>query len=248
MDKRRIQQRFSRAFAHYDQQALAQQRIHQRLTALLPLMERRDFQHILEIGCGTGGLTRQLMRHLNAQRWTLNDLCDIAPHLTQVLPQSFRFYAGDAERLPWPEQYDLIAGASVVQWFADPAGFIARCQVRLKKRGFLLLSTFGAENLSEIRQLTGVGLNYPSPAQWRRWLSAGFELLSLEQENIVLHFDSPLAVLRHLKHTGVTATGRQAWTKGGLQHFCRQYQRQFASAHDQVRLTYAPVYLLARSA
>lgn len=136
IDKGRIKQRFSAAVSNYDQQARAQQQIHQRLLSLLSYIDRQAFQRALEIGCGTGGLTKQLMSQLQVEHWELNDLCDMREHLQSVLPQPFHFHCGDAEQLPFPQQYDLIASASVVQWFEDKAGFIARCKVRLKSTDF----------------------------------------------------------------------------------------------------------------
>ncbi|HDR1333346.1 TPA: malonyl-ACP O-methyltransferase BioC [Pasteurella multocida] len=246
IDKGRIKQRFSAAVSNYDQQARAQQQIHQRLLSLLSYIDRQAFQRALEIGCGTGGLTKQLMSQLQVEHWELNDLCDMREHLQSVLPQPFHFHCGDAEQLPFPQQYDLIASASVVQWFEDKAGFIARCKVRLKKHGFLLFSTFTPNNLTQIKHLTGVGLTYPRLEDWQKWLVPEFEILALEHEEIVLHFDDPLAVLKHLKQTGVTATQQQGWTKGQLHAFCQQYQQHYRNAQHKVELTYTPMYVLAR--
>lgn len=246
IDKGLIKQRFSSAVLDYDQQAIAQQRIHQRIISLLPQMQRQHFSNALEIGCGTGGLTKLLMQHLQVEHWELNDLCDMQTHLLEHLPEPFQFHCGDAEQLAFEKQYDLIASASVVQWFADKAGFIERCKVRLKTNGFLLFSTFTSDNLKQIKQLTGVGLTYPNLEDWQKWLSPEFEILALEQSEIVLHFDDPLAVLKHLKQTGVTATQQQGWTKGQLQAFCRQYQQNYTNSQQKVELTYSPLYVLAR--
>ncbi|MGC6407515.1 malonyl-ACP O-methyltransferase BioC [Bisgaard Taxon 45] len=246
INKGRIKQCFSAARWDYDQQAIAQGLIHQHLMGLVAKMDPRPLKRVLEIGCGTGGLTKGLMSHLQAEHWDLNDLCDMQSHLRNQLPHPFQFHCGDAEQLPFPHQYDLIASASVVQWFEDKPGFIQRCKVRLKPRGFLLFSTFSPENLKQVKHLTGVGLTYPTLEMWRNWLQPEFEILTLEQREIVLHFADPLAVLKHLKQTGVTATQQQGWTKGQLQRFCQHYQQHYTNAQQQVELTYTPLYVLAR--
>ena len=59
-----------------------------------------------------------------------------------------------------------------------------------------------------------------------------------------LYFDSPKAVLQHLKATGVTATAQHRWTKQSLQQFYQDYDR-FKHA-EGYSLTYHPIYCIAR--
>ncbi|MFQ9022421.1 MAG: hypothetical protein ACLR6J_16480 [Parabacteroides merdae] len=55
---------------------------------------------------------------------------------------------------------------------------------------------------------------YPTSDTLVGWLStADFNLLHQEEDTIVLTFKTPLDVLRHLKATGVTATGNGCWIK-----------------------------------
>lgn len=247
IEKARIRQRFSAALADYDRQAAVQKQISRQLCDLLRATDRQVFTHILEIGCGTGNLTRLLAYHFSAEQWTLNDLCDTQSRLTAVLAgQNIRFHCGDGETLPFEAQYDLIASASAVQWFHHQECFIRRCAERLTANGLLLFSTFSPQNLYEIRELTGVGLNYPDAAQWQQWLSADFEILHCSQQQTELRFSSPLNVLRHLKQSGVTATQKQFWTKGKLAAFCQNYQKNYRTSDDKVHLTYTPMLFLAR--
>lgn len=76
---------------------------------------------------------------------------------------------------------DLIAAGSTVQWFSEPRRLISQAARRLKPHGKLLFNTFLPENLTEIRQITGVGLHYPSQEEW---LASDFELLVLDNQPI----------------------------------------------------------------
>lgn len=244
VNKAAIKRRFQRALPFYDAQAKAQQQINRHLMAILQ-RKRSVFDHILEIGCGTGDFSRLLQQGVAAKQWWLNDLCEVNDRLSARLSQPYHFLLGDAENLPFHQSFDLIASASTFQWFADPAGFLCKIREHLTPNGLLLFNVFTPENLAEIRHLTQVGLAYPRLEQWQEWLAADFQLVHLESGQIQLAFESPLAVLQHLKQSGVTAVSEQGWTKGRLNAFCEAYRRYYCLNGDQVSLTYTPLYVLA---
>lgn len=247
IDRERIQHRFTRALTSYDSQADAQHRISRKLASLLPGPVGGDYGRILEIGCGTGGFTRSLIRQCKAEEWVLNDLCEGCREKVSKLFQDClpRFIMGDAEAIPFPGKFDLIASASAFQWMKEPEKFLGKLARLLEPHGTLLFSTFAPGNLSEIKELTGKGLFYPTAVELAGWLSAGFDLRHCEEEIIRLTFNSPLDVLKHLKATGVTATGNGLWTKGMQASFCNRYREQFPAANNQVTLTYRPLYVVA---
>ena len=55
-----IKQRFSRSLQTYEQTAIVQREMAKILTEFLP--QNKNFDSILEIGCGTGFLTRELVK------------------------------------------------------------------------------------------------------------------------------------------------------------------------------------------
>ena len=62
-----------------------------------------------------------------------------------------------------------------------------------------------------------------------------------------MQFETPKAVLKHLKATGVTGASvqQQRWTKQSLTEFYQRYQ-QFQLENQQYSLTYHPIYCIAR--
>ena len=248
IEAKQIHIRFTRALSSYDNHADAQHRISRKLASLLPHQANVRYKRMLEIGCGTGGFTGVLKQQCHIDEWILNDLCeDCQEKIEQLFPGSPpRFIAGDAETLSFPGKFDLIASASVFQWMKEPETFLHKLSGLLMQQGLLLFSTFVPGNLYEIKELTGKGLVYPTSDTLVGWLStADFNLLHQEEDTIALTFKTPLDVLRHLKATGVTATGNGCWTKGRQESFCRQYAEQFATTDGQVTLTYRPLYILA---
>ncbi|QIM65882.1 malonyl-[acyl-carrier protein] O-methyltransferase BioC [Mannheimia granulomatis] len=242
-----IQKCFSAALNQYEQNATVQQQIAQKLTSLLTKQSIIQFDSCLEIGCGTGHLTRALNNQYQIKQWYIQDLCDCSSFLEKILPQgNFHFHQSNAELCPLDGKYHLVASASAVQWFHEKQLFIRHSASQLKANGILLFSTFAEHNLREIKQLTGIGLSYPSMNEWQQWLENDFDILQLNQEKIILELDSPKAVLQHLKSTGVTATNNIIWTKNTLQNFYHSYRENYTTATDKVSLTYEPLYCVAK--
>lgn len=247
LDKKLIQQRFHKAKESYDQHAIAQQQINRHLLDLLLKHAGTQFHQLLELGCGTGLLTQQLQQHILVNNWYINDLCDMQDSVAQKLTlPHWTFLQGDMEQITLPPFCDLIISASAIQWVQDKPAFLKRCAKSLKPKGWLFLSTFTADNLKEIRQLTGKGLNYPSLAQWYAWLSHDFDLVCCETKTIQLFFHNPMEVLRHLKYTGVTALQKTIWNRQQLLFFCKRYSEEFTQKNHQVGLTYTPLWIGVR--
>ena len=251
IEQKQISRRFTRALSTYDRHAEAQQQICLRLTELLQQQGKTSFNRALEIGCGSGGFTRILMDKFPIKEWVINDLCSscqqFVPHANSSGNAEPLFMAGDAEALNFPSPFDLIASASAFQWMKDQKAFLKKLFGLLNPNGILLFNSFTSNNLKEIRQLTGKGLDYPEPSLLREWIKeAGFLLLHEEQETITLSFDHPLEVLRHLKYTGVTATGDgSVWTRQKQALFCDRYQQLYGNDKHKVTLTYSPIYWVA---
>ena len=250
MDKTLIRRRFARSVRSYAEYARAQQMIAGRMCAMLrPLLSDRPAD-VLEIGCGTGTFTRLFMQHFHPARMTLIDICpEVREALTDIpfSDSTVRFVCGDAEHCDLPGGQSIIASCSVMQWFEDPERFIRRCHDLLAPGGILALSTFGPDNLHEIRSITGNGLDYPPLERLRQMLSsAGLVTVTAKEESIVLDFPSAIEVLRHLKHTGVNGITRTSWTPARLARFSDEYMLRFGTPDGNVTLTYHPVYLIAR--
>ena len=246
MDTALIRQRFSAASASYDAEAEAQQHIAARLWALAA-PHVTSGADVLEIGAGTGLLTR-LILEAQPRSLTVNDLY-ISPQvegLAQQFSGRVQCREGDAEHLEFGGPFDAVLSASTVQWFADISAFFARCAGVLPKGGLLAFSSFLPGNLQEVAELTGVGLSYARAAELQGQLAPHFDLLAMEQGDVTLHFASPRHVLLHLRHTGVTGIRSVVWGKNSYKDFVARYTARYGNEQG-VRLTYRPVYVLAKS-
>ena len=245
-DKNLIRQRFHRGLQSYDQAAVIQHVMARRMVAILEAHTAGKFERIFEIGCGAGVLTRLLPHHLDYQDLAVNDLVPECIRYLEQVP-NLTFVPGDIEKLQdWPEKNDLILSNAVFQWLNNPAQVIAHCRDSLRPRGILCFSSFGPENMRQIRMVLGKGLHYYTLAEFCDLVKDDFEIIQADEECSTLEFNSPLAVLRHFRATGVAALERMWWTKNRLEEFCRQYQEQFSNQNGNVELTYHPLYVTVR--
>lgn len=248
-DKALLQRRFSRNLGTYDTLATVQRDIAGRLAALLERIATAAVKKGVEIGAGTGFLTRHLVRLFPAAEWTVNDL---VPESRNYLPDNMTFIAGDGEAFPFGEaSRDLIASASTVQWFDDLPRFIARAAEGLTSDGILALSTFGPENFREITATTGQGLEYyPLPQLSDILTASGLQIIAREEWTEQQRYPSPTDVLRHLRLTGVNAVAAAQWTHSRLRRFEADYRAAYGTASENggecVTLTFHPIILVAR--
>ena len=245
INKALVAQRFAKAGQSYVEHAVVQKQISAQLFKYLKVYCPQNLASVLEIGCGSGNLTHLFHSYFQVDQLFLNDLYeDVDQHFSTI--QNIAWLIGDIEQLHLPQSLDAVISSSALQWMTDLPTLLHRIHDALKPNAYFGFSTFGSDNLTEIKQLTGQGLNYISLEFLKRQLEQqNFEVLFIEQEVKQIYFDHPKSVLQHLKATGVTATAKShRWNKQSLQQFYSDYQ-QF---HDEqgFRLTYHPIYVIAR--
>lgn len=261
MNKSLIAERFSKAITTYPQEANVQRQIAHKMIRFLMKYLTVPCPNIIEFGCGTGIYSRMLLQSLHPESLVLNDLCPDMKYCCEDLlkEQHVTFFPGDAETISFPASTSLITSCSALQWFESPEKFFQKCNTLLNDHGYFAFSTFGKDNMKEIRELTGNGLQYRSLKELKIALSPHFDILHSEEELISLSFESPIKVLYHLKQTGVTGlsapvsiqsksnhkTKGHLWTRRDLHHFSERYSRQFSQG-TSVSLTYHPIYIIAR--
>ena len=245
IDKALVAQRFAKAGQSYIEQAVVQKQISAQLFEYLKMYCPQSLPSVLEIGCGSGNLTHLFHSYFQVDQLFLNDLyADVDQHFSTI--ENIAWLIGDIEQLHLPQSLDAVISSSALQWMTDLPTLLHRIHDALKPNAYFGFSTFGSDNLTEIKQLTGQGLNYISLEFLKRQLEQqNFEVLFIEQEVKQIYFDHPKSVLQHLKATGVTSTAQShRWTKQSLQQFYLDYQQFYGE--QGFSLTYHPIYVIAR--
>ncbi|SHG82505.1 methyltransferase domain-containing protein [Cognatishimia maritima] len=240
----KVQQSFRRGLASYHETASQQADIAERLCTLLRPIAPPTLLKVFEFGMGTGHLTLPLTRSFNIAALTVNDL---VPECAAYAPESSHFVPGPIEAVELPSSLDLICSASTVQWIDDLPGTIARLTDALTEGGLLALSGFGTAQFHELRALgsTAAAPSYVDAEGWRAILPSNMTVKHLSQARKVNWFPTALALLKHLRGTGVNGAASQSWSASDLKRFEKDYWQRFGTPRG-LPLTYDPVWIIAQ--
>lgn len=228
--KSAIARSFSRAAKTYDQVALLQQEIGNRL------LERLDFikfnpQTILDLGGGTGFFNKALLEKYPQANIIF---CDIAEGMVQyakemnsplknnknlngetsapnsVTDNPVTYICADGDFLPIQNQsIDFVFSNCALQWFPDLSFVFQEIQRILKPSGLLLFSTFGIDTLMELRASFAqidlhphVNTFFDMHDIGDQLLEQGFQDPVMDMEKIILTYQNIKGLLLDLKLTG----------------------------------------------
>ena len=251
IDKQHIRQRFHKAASTYDKQAIIQMRVAAKLLALLNNAGCRQPETILEIGSCTGLLTKEIAGSFDSiKKLYINDLVpDFQKQIQKKLKlkaESFTFLPGDIESIDLPGSCDLIISSSTFHWLHNLEQFFQKLSRQIQTDGYLAFAMYGPKNLMEIRQLTGIGLEYKNIYELEKMVARHFKVITCEEHTETFTFANPLMLLNHLRKTGVNSLDRSTWTRKSLAEFSKKYKDDF-STENGVQLTYHPMYCIAQA-
>ena len=212
VNKRAVAQSFSRAAQRYDQVAQLQMRAGQQLLAAIqspPAQQKNTVA--LDIGCGTGNLTR----HLQPFCATLIAL-DFAPGMLQFACEHHgdkiqHFICADADALPFaPASLDLVFSNFALQWCESLPALFRNLFALLRPGGQLVFSIPGDGTLKELQHSWQQAdpfhrhVNaFVTALQVRDALQqAGFQLDDLQAEPVIMQYASVRELTHELKTLG----------------------------------------------
>lgn len=236
-----VKKQFEKNMPNYNKNAVVQLDSAKKLVQAV-LNHRSDFNNILELGCGTGLLTQEVIKNLSFKKYFANDLIKKSKNYLDKFLPDYTFICGNAQKISPNCKMDLIISNAVFQWFGSLENAARHFANILEKDGILAFSTFSAENYKEIRNITGLSLDYKSIEETEKALSNHFTILHKESYTQTLKFSTPLELLAHMKNTGVNSLSATRWTFKDVKDFCDKYIEKY----PQVTLTYAPVVFAAK--
>lgn len=231
LDKRHVRQAFERAAETYDQYAVLQYDVAERMLERLDVLNT-PIKKVLDVGCGTGYCTRAL-----ATRYPFASVVgiDLAPAMVKIAKdragwwRRSRYLSGDAESLPVASNsIDLVFSNLAIQW-CDPDKVFAEFARVMRPGAVLMFTTFGPDTLKELRQAWGSVNDAPHVHGFVDMHDLGDALLRaglaepvVDVENLLVQYPDVNGVLRDLKGIGAYnmdpersrgLTGKSAFSK-----------------------------------
>lgn len=235
-----VKNQFKKSLDKYEENALVQSVMAEKLVEYLP---SDNFQNILELGCGTGLLTKKLVNRICYKKYYANDIVEKSKIYLDKILKDYTFLAGNAQRLQVNCRFNLIISNAMFQWFSNLEKVLEYYKNLLIKNGIIAFSTFSPENYKEIKELTGLALEYKTVDEITEILKKNYELKTIENFDYTMHFNNPLEILAHMKHTGVNALTAKHLGIKEVKAFCDDYK----NTYPDLSLTYSPIIVIAQS-
>jgi len=210
-DKKDVRKAFSQAVNSYDSMAALQR------TAGKDLLKYEKIGRlsgtILDIGCGTGFLTGELLALSGHQQMIALDL---ALPMLQATRKKYNamsdllYLCADAELLPLANNsVNQVFSNVALQWCQNLSIVLNEIKRVLKPNGSLVFSTFGCQTLQELKQAWASVDNFShvnefyNAKQIRKYLNTtGYQEIVITENTYTSHYNSVMALMRELKGIG----------------------------------------------
>ncbi|MGH1403970.1 MAG: methyltransferase [Alphaproteobacteria bacterium] len=194
--KQKVVGRFDMQASQYGQNNDIQDEIAQTLATHLPPIPNAN---ILEIGCGTGALTRHLLNQYPDAQFHITDISQrMVNAARQSISTEHQIEWGimDGELPTSDRQYDLIVSSMAFQWFENHEAALTQLTKMLKPSGHLFFSVPSAKSFKEWREtLSSLSLphGFPTTPEWPQ---------IFKEEEITIDYGNTLNFLKTLRKTG----------------------------------------------
>ena len=254
LDRAQLRASFERASAGYEAAAALQARVAAELLERLELF-RFAPSVVLDLGSGTGRVTRELKRRYPRACVIALDLAPGMLREARRHQRPWRRFArvcGDALRLPLRDgSVDLIFSNLMLQWCEPLPAALAEVRRVLKASGFFAFSTFGPDTLYELRSAWAQADGYNHVNHFSDMHEVGNALVQaglmepvLDVDRIEADYPDVLALMRDLKTIGAhNVTAGRSRTLTGRARLAR-VQQAYESFRRAQRLpaTYEVIY------
>lgn len=234
LNYRRVRLRSNRTAQDYEKSNFVQCAMAERM------MQRLDYiriqpSAILDLGCATGWLAEQLASRYPAA--TLYGIDFAEQRLVHGNKYPYLPIACDMHALSLaPASVDLIIANDSLHWAMEPAMVMQECYRVLKPGGLLMMTTFGAGTMQQLRELSQQygGIlsvhDFKDMHDWGDELShAGFSDPVMDSESVTVRFQSWQQLVLDGHRLGVGSAlqcgGRGLIAPGKWQRFWGSYQQ-----------------------
>ena len=184
---------------------------------------------VLDIGCGTGLLTKTIASQYPT---AIVDAIDVSSNMineldAQSIP-NINTYCADFNQLKLSKQYDMIASNAAIHWM-DVDLSLKQIANYLSPNGTCYIAIFGSKTSIELNHCLAkinrnhnlIAKTFPTSDDLVRLGQHHFLNWTVKTEIVTLTFDSIIQLLKTQKNTGVNYKKRQdgLWTPSALKAF-----------------------------
>ena len=256
-EKNRIQKHFDAKAICYESSAVLQRNVCNELLQRLDLTRLKP-DVVLDVGCGTGWGTQDLLKKYNKAKIISLDLSPEMLKQTRSKGGWLRkpqLICADAEDIPLEdESVDLIFSSLMLQW-CDYKKVFAEFKRILKPDGLLMFSSFGPDTLKELKQSWAQVDNHAHVNEFTDMHDLGDALIHaglaepvMDMDLLTLTYNDAMSVMKDLKAIGANTILRNQQkdmeqglvTPGKLKRVVAHYE-QFRK-DDIIPASYEVVY------
>jgi malonyl-CoA O-methyltransferase len=267
IDKRLVAMRFGQRTLDYDAVTPVQRSMQDELLSrAVDRIGGRSVRRILELGCGTGGLTAKLIERFPQARVVVVDLAaEMVDHVRgkgmpvdAVVADAEEYVRRDTGR------YDLVISNATAQWFTDPRETIQVCRELVGTDGVVAFTTFGDRTFHELSASFTEAYDHmglipvphvlplASAADWQAWSSD----VDVDQKELICMFSDVRSFLRSVQLAGasLSAGTPRPISRRVLARMMSCYEERFPAiataggigSGGGVRATYHALTIIAR--
>ncbi len=187
-------------------------------------------ERVLELGAGTGLLTRKLV-----EKGCVVTATDLAEGMLRegkkaCAEADWRLLDAWNPVMGKQECFDTVASSALLQWAKDPADVLARWGRLLDSGGRLLVLTFAESSLCELAEMCpqSMPLEWHDTDTWQGFCeAAGWRLTAVDSEVRRFNYTDVNTFFRSLHRVGVTSANRLNVAE--MRVLMKNYNRQFAT-------------------
>ncbi len=255
INKHQLRHAFERAAKTYDEVAVLQNEVCNRLLKRLDMV-RLEPQTVLDVGTGTGRAVTDLQKRYRKARIIALDISLSMLHKTRTRGGWFskpQLICADAESLPLADaSIDLLFSNLAIQWCNDLAHTLEEFRRVLAPGGLAIFTTFGPDTLKELRASWSEadGFNHVNAFTDMHQIGdtlmhVGFTDPVMDMEMMTLTYQDIFQLMRELKLIGAQnkTLGRPPGLtgKGRLQKLNAAYEA-FRTSEGVLPASYEVIY------
>lgn len=195
---------FSRNANSYESYNVIQKEVASKLISMINGTPKK----ILDLGCGSGSVTKNLKFHYESLTGidSAKSMCELHPKSSKI-----EVFCGDFEsvktqaKIQKKAPFDLIISSSALQWAKDFEKVVSFCK---ECSDDILFSVFTKGTFKTVYEYSGLDSFLPTSKSLINSVSKFYDI-SYEVKEYKLHFEDTLSMFRYIKKSGVSGGKNQ---------------------------------------